>query len=652
MIRRFTVLFLLIFVLPAAPAGAGDDEIDILKISPDDLVGASGEDLVRQGGAAYARGEFEDAARFYIRALRVTPADTTALYNLACCYGLLGMPEQAARFLEAAWKAGFTDLAHIEFDPDFELVREEAVFEKTMVRLREAHAKKVKEAGKRLLVESRVVADVRVIAPEGVTSWGRYPLVVGLHGYGDNGENFAALFARREIEAPFIYCVPEAPYAFSGGSRVAMSWGFGGPGVPLAAELRSALLAEEYILEVVRAVKREYPVDEQKVFVLGFSQGASMAFRMGLRHSDVFSAAIPVGGWLVPGEFTPAQMARARKESLIFVCHSPEDRMVTFDACERAIEFLDQAGIRHSLLRYEGGHSLPVNLLKRIVSWLDAPQAGGDDAITLPSADGLLLRYRFAEGETRRYRTSTRLVMESEQVRIRQEQEDLAAWTAKSTKEGTAEVDITYEEVSCSLDTPTTGPVTYSSKSPPDPDVAQHLAVVMASALVDRTVRLVLTSRGKVEEFSGYAAIYEELAKKDSRVRQLGRKFDDRVRARSMQAFLSIWPEHPVAVGDTWTESYRMTLPTLGECEMEVHYTFEEVQTNGDRRLARITTRSELPRTSVEGRSLLGGATAGEILFDLERGVTVRVKTRAEAQIEMAGTTFDVESHTESKLVN
>jgi phospholipase/carboxylesterase len=197
--------------------------------------------------------------------------------------------------------------------------------------------------------------------------------VIGLHGLGDNGESFATLFARRKLEVPFLYCVAQAPYAFAPGSRIGYSWSLRGPGVPVKASMLSHRLASSYVLDVLAAVKREYPVDERNVFLMGFSQGAGMAFSVGLKHPEQFRGVIPIGGWLDPGEHLPAAAERAAKHGRFLVCHSPEDRVVPFSSCETAEEFLKRHGIEHRILRYEGGHTVPKALLEQVTSWIAEP---------------------------------------------------------------------------------------------------------------------------------------------------------------------------------------------------------------------------------------------------------------------------------------
>ncbi len=126
--RHLVVLLCLAFlVVPALRAEPETTEVptvkavDIMEVSPVDFGRVDTRALIGKALAAYSQKRYEDAARIYIDLLRKSPGDNGALYNLACCYGLLGAPEQAAAFVEAAYRAGFHQLGHIKGDKDFRL---------------------------------------------------------------------------------------------------------------------------------------------------------------------------------------------------------------------------------------------------------------------------------------------------------------------------------------------------------------------------------------------------------------------------------------------------------------------------------------------------------------------------------------------------
>jgi phospholipase/carboxylesterase len=375
-------VWLSLAILPGPLPAAPQEPTDILSVTPESLAGEEPAALEAEANTAYQERRYEDAARAFIRLLRQKPGDASALYNLACCYGLLGHGDQAAAFLDAAWNAGFRDIEHIRNDPDFDPVRESAPFVDLLARLGPESENLAKAAGKRLAVVAPVMADVRVIEPTAPVEQGRLPLLVGLHGFGSNADSFAGLFAKREVLHPFLWCVVQAPHAFPAEDPIGFSWGFAAPGAGWALGARSEKLAADLVLEAIAAVKREFPVDERNVFLLGFSQGAGLAFSIGLDHPTLFRGVIPIGGWVDPAAHDRAKVEKARK-GLFLVCHSPEDRVVPYESATRAVDFLTGGRIPHARFDYPGGHTVPKDLLVRIVSWMAAPTA--IEAVPVPA---------------------------------------------------------------------------------------------------------------------------------------------------------------------------------------------------------------------------------------------------------------------------
>jgi predicted esterase len=167
----------------------------------------------------------------------------------------------------------------------------------------------------------------------------------------------------------------QAPYASHTGREIGFSWGFATPGGDVPFGIRSHRATERYVLAVLEAVRSRYHVDESRIFLMGFSQGAGQAFSIGLKHPEIFRGVIPIGGWLDAGEHPLAARERQAKHGLFLVCHSPEDTMVQWQrSLEPARAYLERHGIRHAVLSYPGGHSIPEELARAIVAWIDDPK--------------------------------------------------------------------------------------------------------------------------------------------------------------------------------------------------------------------------------------------------------------------------------------
>ncbi len=325
--------------------------------------------LERQALEAYLSGDYEEAAGYYLAALRYDVSDTGNIYNLACCYGLLGEAELAARYLALAVEAGFSNLGHIERDPDLNPVRQHPAFMAAIDTLTRDILARRRELGTPLYMESRTLLPCRVHVPADYDSSARLPLLVALHGYGSNPDDFSGLW--REFDDPdFIFACPRAPFEMEGVDFRGYSWMIGEPGTETCD--RAAPIAEEYVLEVVSSLRERYSVSG--VYLMGHSQGGGFTYEIGLHNPDVFDGLVVNAGWL-DREYTSDEVLEAASRLPVLIIHGREDRSVEFEAGMEAKRLLESFDYDVTLFDFRGGHRVPAEGLRRLQHWMAEAEA-------------------------------------------------------------------------------------------------------------------------------------------------------------------------------------------------------------------------------------------------------------------------------------
>lgn len=117
------------------------------------------------------------------------------------------------------------------------------------------------------------------------------PLVIMLHGYGQNAENFRLACGFEKDACQAGYTVVYVTGAKSSGDATgATGWnsGVGDSDNPDVAFLKA-------LAEYIHA---EYKTDEERTFAIGFSNGAFMTHRLALEAGDTFSAVVSVAGMM------------------------------------------------------------------------------------------------------------------------------------------------------------------------------------------------------------------------------------------------------------------------------------------------------------------------------------------------------------------
>jgi phospholipase/carboxylesterase len=312
---------------------------------------------------AYQEGKFEESARWYLILLRHNIDDGGSIYNLACCYGLLGQEYLAAKYLIRSAKAGFDDVEHVMRDPDFDEVRNTEVFRDAVEHLRKITRDRQNDLGELIQVEAQSFFPCRIHLPGEFDSTKTYPLLVGLHGYGSDPDGFITLWKRFE-KNDFIYACPQAPYPFSAGNNIGYSWMARTPAV---GDSLSMLTAESYILRVIDDVKKRYNVHQ--VYLFGFSQGCSVAYFTGIRNHGLFAGLIGFGGWLDTDRLDDEMIGKGRGVR-VFIAHGNSDRTVKPESGAEARDRLRTAGYEVTFHEFDGAHSVPEDALKEAEKWM------------------------------------------------------------------------------------------------------------------------------------------------------------------------------------------------------------------------------------------------------------------------------------------
>lgn len=200
---------------------------------------------------------------------------------------------------------------------------------------------------------------------------------------------------------------------------------------------------------------------------------------------------------------------------------------------------------------------------------------------------------------------------------------------------GTAVLRCTYVTARCRFEAPPIGVVEYDSSNPPE---VVPPAVRPFAALLGQSITATIAADGTVKEVRGGKQILERVLSamelppglaRESMKEQLGRQFDDEAMRESLAQMLSIYPDRPVAVGDSWSRRVTVSSP--------VPVTVENTWTLKDRRdgtafvevSARIKSDPEGPPFEVGPMKFhyaLSGEQKGTLEIDESTGWLVRGK--------------------------
>ncbi|HVN55350.1 MAG TPA: dienelactone hydrolase family protein [Anaerolineaceae bacterium] len=197
---------------------------------------------------------------------------------------------------------------------------------------------------------------------------GRSELLVLLHGWTGN-ENVMWVFTRHFPKKYWILA-PRALYpAEQGGFR----WTQSSSGMQIT--LNDLHEGVEAILAMIAARQPSSPVDRTTFSLMGFSQGAALAYTLALLHPDRIRRLAGLAGFL-PAGAEQAISSRPLAGKHLYVAHGTKDDRVPVERARQTVQLLVKAGAKVDYCESEVGHKLSLDCLKGLESYFgDSPSA-------------------------------------------------------------------------------------------------------------------------------------------------------------------------------------------------------------------------------------------------------------------------------------
>jgi predicted esterase len=191
------------------------------------------------------------------------------------------------------------------------------------------------------------VMPYRIFVPTGYNGTRPYPLIVALHGLGANEDSFMDSYARTvpTLAEQRGYIVV-APLGF----RVDGFYGFSVFSDASAADRRRLDLSERDVMEVLSRVRKDYRIDDSRIYLMGHSMGAIGTWAIGAKYPEIWAALAPFSGL-----GNPATIERMKHIPQIVV-HGDADPTVNVSGSRNMVAAMKTHGVDHIYVEVPGGN--------------------------------------------------------------------------------------------------------------------------------------------------------------------------------------------------------------------------------------------------------------------------------------------------------
>jgi len=204
-------------------------------------------------------------------------------------------------------------------------------------------------------------------------------LLLLVHGYGADERDLGGLLTYLDPEGRFCTVLPRGPVAAPGSPG--FSWFDIAPGGFDEAGFEASLSALDSLVDAQCA---EHGLERTEAILGGFSQGAGLAFALGLRRGAVAPA-----GVLAMSPFSPALAGAdldwdAAAHVPVLLQHGTEDPLIPVASSRELAETLIGHGVPTVYEEYPMAHQVALESIQAAHAWLDQIVAGEEPAAELP----------------------------------------------------------------------------------------------------------------------------------------------------------------------------------------------------------------------------------------------------------------------------
>jgi phospholipase/carboxylesterase len=201
---------------------------------------------------------------------------------------------------------------------------------------------------------------VRTFLPTGYEPNYPYPLLVFFHGHQSSEEQILSL-APRVSRRNFVCMALRGPQSLGirADGRVGYSWG---------PESQCDAAVEDYVFHAVEEARRNYHIHSERIYLAGYSEGATMAYRLGIQYPDKFAGVIALNGGMPRGG--PLFRFPAIRQLRVLICHGIANAMVPLASAKRDFRVLYSAGLAVRMHTYPATHRIHPDMLRDVNRWV------------------------------------------------------------------------------------------------------------------------------------------------------------------------------------------------------------------------------------------------------------------------------------------
>lgn len=195
------------------------------------------------------------------------------------------------------------------------------------------------------------------------------PLLVLLHGYGSNEEDLFSFAS--ELPEEYYVISARAPYTLPPYGNAWYAIHFDADENKFS-DNDQAKESRDLIARFIDELIENYPVDQDNITLIGFSQGAILSYSVALSFPEKVQRVVALSGYfnldIIDENFRNNNISNLK----FFISHGTVDQVIPVDWARKAPEFLKNLGLDVVYKEYPVGHGVAPQNFYDFKNWLQS----------------------------------------------------------------------------------------------------------------------------------------------------------------------------------------------------------------------------------------------------------------------------------------
>jgi phospholipase/carboxylesterase len=212
---------------------------------------------------------------------------------------------------------------------------------------------------------------------------GEGPLVLLLHGFGAPGNDLVPLWQYLGMPKEVRFVFPAAPLQLNMGFGDARAWWMLdlerlsqarelGQWEALSQEIPRGLApARTQVLDLLAVTMEQLAPPPESIVLGGFSQGAMLSTDLVLHSQVPLAGLVLLSGTVIAKQEWLTRLPH-RQGLPVFQSHGTNDPILAFSVAQELRSHLQSAGLPIRWVEFQGGHEIPLQVLKHLGSFLQS----------------------------------------------------------------------------------------------------------------------------------------------------------------------------------------------------------------------------------------------------------------------------------------